>query len=110
MDMRWQVETRTLGYIATHGKAYIFIKVNEEAHVTRGLHPMAVKVTSQPRRKRVISLVWLYNGFGCLATGRMLGVGARFGTYELLTVFYKDDRKDNYVYVSTSLKLSQQES
>ncbi|KAJ0816755.1 putative mitochondrial carrier domain superfamily [Helianthus annuus] len=76
---------------------------NEEAHVTRGLHPMAVKVTSQPRRKQVISLVWLYNGFGCLATGRMLGVGACFSTYELLTAFYKDGRKDNYVYVSEAL-------
>ncbi|KAJ0685123.1 putative transcription factor/ chromatin remodeling BED-type(Zn) family [Helianthus annuus] len=45
----------------------------------------------------------LYNGFGWLATGRMLGVGARFGTYELLTAFYKDGRKDNYVYVSEAL-------
>ncbi|KAJ0455948.1 putative mitochondrial carrier domain superfamily [Helianthus annuus] len=47
--------------------------------------------------------LWLYNGFGWLATGRMLGVGARFGTYELLTAFYKDGRKDNYVYVSEAL-------
>ncbi|KAI7738695.1 hypothetical protein M8C21_030797 [Ambrosia artemisiifolia] len=45
----------------------------------------------------------LYNGFGWLAMGRMLGVGARFGTYELLTAFYKDGRKDNYVYVSEAL-------
>uniref|UniRef100_A0A251S9P0 Putative carrier protein n=1 Tax=Helianthus annuus TaxID=4232 RepID=A0A251S9P0_HELAN len=47
--------------------------------------------------------IGLYNGFGWLATGRMLGVGARFGTYELLTAFYKDGRKDNYVYVSEAL-------
>ncbi|XP_076937018.1 uncharacterized protein LOC143604408 [Bidens hawaiensis] len=45
----------------------------------------------------------LYNGFGWLAIGRILGVGARFGTYELLTAFYKDGRKDNYVYVSEAL-------
>ncbi|KAK1440309.1 hypothetical protein QVD17_06134 [Tagetes erecta] len=45
----------------------------------------------------------LYNGFGWLAMGRILGVGARFGTYELLTAFYKDGRKDNYVYVSEAL-------
>ncbi|KAL8237508.1 hypothetical protein R6Q59_018589 [Mikania micrantha] len=45
----------------------------------------------------------LYNGFGWLALGRILGVGARFGTYELLTAFYKDGRKDNYVYVSEAL-------
>lgn len=34
-------------------------------------------------------LAGLYNGFGWLAIGRVLGVGARFGTYELLTAFYK---------------------
>ncbi|XP_076960260.1 uncharacterized protein LOC143636579 isoform X2 [Bidens hawaiensis] len=45
----------------------------------------------------------LYNGFGWLAIGRIMGVGARFGTYELLTAFYKDGRKDNYVYVSEAL-------
>ncbi|KAI3752804.1 hypothetical protein L2E82_24841 [Cichorium intybus] len=45
----------------------------------------------------------LYNGFGWLALGRILGVGVRFGTYELLTAFYKDGRKDNYVYVSEAL-------
>ncbi|XP_076936287.1 uncharacterized protein LOC143603361 [Bidens hawaiensis] len=45
----------------------------------------------------------LYNGFGWLAIGRIFGVGARFGTYELLTAFYKDGRKDNYVYVSEAL-------
>ncbi|PWA78658.1 substrate carrier protein [Artemisia annua] len=45
----------------------------------------------------------LYNGFGWLALARIYGVGARFGTYELLTAFYKDGRKDNYVYVSEAL-------
>lgn len=34
-------------------------------------------------------VVGLYNGFGWLALGRISGVGARFGTYEILTAFYK---------------------
>ncbi|CAL5378133.1 unnamed protein product [Camellia sinensis] len=31
----------------------------------------------------------LYSGFGWLMLGRILGAGARFGTYEILTAFYK---------------------
>ncbi|KAE9445890.1 hypothetical protein C3L33_22209, partial [Rhododendron williamsianum] len=31
----------------------------------------------------------LYSGFGWLTLGRILGVGGRFGTYEILTAFYK---------------------
>ncbi|KAI4328160.1 hypothetical protein L6164_020539 [Bauhinia variegata] len=31
----------------------------------------------------------LYSGFGWLAAGRTLGLGARFGVYEILTAFYK---------------------
>ncbi|KAK3031520.1 hypothetical protein RJ639_036034 [Escallonia herrerae] len=31
----------------------------------------------------------LYSGFGCLAFGRILGVGTRFGTYEILAAFCK---------------------
>lgn len=34
-------------------------------------------------------VVGLYNGFGWLALGRVLGVGTRFGIYEILTAFYK---------------------
>ncbi|KAM7474680.1 hypothetical protein LguiB_021923 [Lonicera macranthoides] len=45
----------------------------------------------------------LYSGFGWLALGRTFGVGARFGTYEILTAFYKDGREDNHVYVSEAL-------
>ncbi|RXH70009.1 hypothetical protein DVH24_007265 [Malus domestica] len=65
-------------------------------------------------------VVGLYNGFLWLAAGRTLGLGARFGTYEILTAFYKggslhfwvtnnkhvhthDGRDDNYVYVSEAL-------
>ncbi|KAJ9168434.1 hypothetical protein P3X46_019959 [Hevea brasiliensis] len=45
----------------------------------------------------------LYGGFGWLTSGRILGMGARFGIYEVLTAFYKDGREDNYVYVSEAL-------
>lgn len=55
---------------------------------------------------RVLSLsgnTGLFNGFGWLALGRIFGLGARFGVYEILTAFYKDGREDNYVYVSEAL-------
>lgn len=45
----------------------------------------------------------LYGGFGWLALGRILGVGSRFGTYEIITAFYKDGREDTYVHVSEAL-------
>ncbi|GLT54098.1 hypothetical protein SLA2020_273260 [Shorea laevis] len=45
----------------------------------------------------------LYSGFGWLALGRIFGVGARFGIYEILTAFYKDGREDNFVSVSEAL-------
>ncbi|KAF7144368.1 hypothetical protein RHSIM_Rhsim05G0111400 [Rhododendron simsii] len=45
----------------------------------------------------------LYSGFGWLTLGRILGVGGRFGTYEILTAFYKDGREDNHVHVSEAL-------
>ncbi|CDO97487.1 unnamed protein product [Coffea canephora] len=45
----------------------------------------------------------LYRGLGWLMLGRIPSVGARFGTYELLTAFYKDGRVDNFVHVSEAL-------
>ena len=36
-----------------------------------------------------MNIAGLYSGFSWLAVGRTLGVGARFGTYEILTAFYK---------------------
>ncbi|KAB1207613.1 Mitochondrial dicarboxylate/tricarboxylate transporter DTC [Morella rubra] len=45
----------------------------------------------------------LYSGFGWSALGRTLGVGARFGIYEILTAFYKDGREDNFVYIHEAL-------
>ncbi|KAL7001957.1 hypothetical protein U1Q18_003105 [Sarracenia purpurea var. burkii] len=45
----------------------------------------------------------LYSGVGWLTVGRILGVGARFGTYEIMTAFYKDGREYNDVYVSEAL-------
>lgn len=45
----------------------------------------------------------LYRGLAWLMLGRIPSVGARFGTYELLTAFYKDGRVDNFVHVSEAL-------
>lgn len=45
----------------------------------------------------------LYSGFSWLACGRICGMGARFGTYEVITAYFKDGRDDNYVYVSEAL-------
>ncbi|KAL3635301.1 hypothetical protein CASFOL_019848 [Castilleja foliolosa] len=45
----------------------------------------------------------LYNGVGWLTFGRTLGLGARFGVYEILTAFYKDGREDDNTYVSEAL-------
>lgn len=45
----------------------------------------------------------LYSGVGWLTLGRSLGLGARFGVYEILTAFYKDGREDKYVYISEAL-------
>ncbi|XP_002526979.2 uncharacterized protein LOC8260363 [Ricinus communis] len=45
----------------------------------------------------------LYSGFGWLTSGRIFGLGTRFGIYEVLTAFHKDGREDNYVYVSEAL-------
>nr|GEX27277.1 mitochondrial arginine transporter BAC2 [Tanacetum cinerariifolium] len=69
--------------------------------------PSGVPNSSGPAYQK--PLVWrphilgLYNGLGWLALGRINSVGARFGTYELLTAFYKDGRQDNYVHVSEAL-------
>ncbi|KAF7842636.1 solute carrier family 25 member 41 [Senna tora] len=64
------------------------------------------KLTADQVLRRVQSLsgnTGLFSGFGWLAFGRVLGLGARFGVYEILTAFYKDGREDNYVYVSEAL-------
>ncbi|XP_023522692.1 mitochondrial arginine transporter BAC2 isoform X1 [Cucurbita pepo subsp. pepo] len=45
----------------------------------------------------------LYSGFGWLAFGRLFGLGARFGVYEIVTAYYKDGREDDYVHVSEAL-------
>lgn len=55
------------------------------------------------RVRSVSGLSGLYNGFGWSTMGKISGLGARFGTYEILTAFYKDGREDDYVYVSEAL-------
>ncbi|CAF2097044.1 unnamed protein product [Brassica rapa subsp. trilocularis] len=56
--------------------------------------------THQPLVFRVSGYSGLYNGLGWLTLGRISGVGARFGVYEILTAFYKDGRHGNYVCAS----------
>lgn len=36
-----------------------------------------------------LDMLGLYSGFGWLAVGRIFGLGARFGVYEILTAFSK---------------------
>ncbi|KAL7082440.1 hypothetical protein ACP275_14G098700 [Erythranthe tilingii] len=45
----------------------------------------------------------LYNGVAWMTVGRTLGLGVRFGVYEVVTAFYKDGREDNYVSVAEAL-------
>ncbi|KAL2343763.1 hypothetical protein Fmac_005048 [Flemingia macrophylla] len=55
---------------------------------------------------RVLSLsgnAGLYNGFSWYAVGRIFGLGARFGVYEILTALCKDGREDNYLFASEAL-------
>ncbi|XP_078427380.1 mitochondrial substrate carrier family protein [Wolffia australiana] len=83
------------------------------------VHPLEtlkslIQVGADPRKQtnlrqvldRVRSLYGfsgLFRGFGWSALGMNLGIGARFGTYEIITAFYKDGREDNYVQVSEAL-------
>ncbi|OVA11875.1 Mitochondrial substrate/solute carrier [Macleaya cordata] len=73
-----------------------------------------IQVGTDPSKKLVVAQVLdrvrslsgnlgLYSGFGWSTLGRISGLGARFGVYELLTAFYKDGREENYVYVSEAL-------
>lgn len=64
----------------------------------------ALSVAEILNRVRVFSgYSGLYNGVGWLTLGSTLGLGCRFGVYEILTAFYKDGREDDYVYVSEAL-------
>ncbi|CAN0825256.1 Mitochondrial arginine transporter BAC2 [Linum grandiflorum] len=45
----------------------------------------------------------VYNGLGWLTSARIVGLGARFGVYEILTAFNKDGREYNNVYVHEAL-------
>lgn len=46
-----------------------------------------------------MNIVGLYSGFGWLTSARILGMGARFGIYEVLTAFYKGTLFSLYSFV-----------
>ncbi|XP_057803240.1 mitochondrial arginine transporter BAC2 [Salvia miltiorrhiza] len=55
-------------------------------------------------RVRVLSgYSGLYNGVGWLIMGRTLGLGVRFGVYEILTAFYEDGREDDHLLLSEAM-------
>lgn len=51
----------------------------------------------------IVCILGLYNGIGWSILGKLPGLGARFGTYELLAAFYKDGREDNHVNYSEAM-------
>lgn len=53
--------------------------------------------------KILVCILGLYSGLGWSVLGKLPGLGARFGAYELLTAFYKDGREDNRVYYSEAM-------
>ncbi|XP_042413752.1 uncharacterized protein LOC122002595 isoform X2 [Zingiber officinale] len=55
------------------------------------------------RVQKVSGLSGLYSGLGWSIVGNLLGLGGRFGTYEILTAYYKDGRKSNHVYIHEAL-------
>ncbi|XP_022138932.1 uncharacterized protein LOC111009990 isoform X2 [Momordica charantia] len=61
------------------------------------------QLTTTQVLQRIQSFSGLYSGFGWLAFGRLFGIGARFGIYEIVTAFYKDGREDDHVHVSEAL-------
>ncbi|CAL9077450.1 unnamed protein product [Musa acuminata var. zebrina] len=52
------------------------------------------------RVRMVSGLSGFYSGLGWSVLGKLFGFGSRFGTYEILTAYYKDGRTYNYVHVS----------
>ncbi|KAK9168077.1 hypothetical protein Syun_000217 [Stephania yunnanensis] len=55
------------------------------------------------RVRSVSGNLGVYSGLGWSALGRVPGLAARFGVFELLSAFYKDGREDKYVYVSEAI-------
>ncbi|XP_009790706.1 mitochondrial arginine transporter BAC2-like [Nicotiana tabacum] len=71
--------------------------------VGSGVNKQLTAADALNRIKALSGTSGLYSGVGWLTLGRSLGLGARFGVYEMLTAFYKDGREDNYVHVSEAL-------
>lgn len=68
--------------------------------VTAGVHSQMDMSSLVARVRSLSGLSGLYSGLGWMTLGKAPALGVRFGTYELLTAFYKDGREEKYVYVS----------
>ncbi|CAN8232040.1 unnamed protein product [Cochlearia groenlandica] len=88
----FQVVNRVLRFSGYSGFAKLTLDFCIRAKLTLLLRPSFALLWTQ--------MSGLYSGLGSLTLGRISGVGARFGVYEILTAFYKDGRHDNYVQVS----------
>ncbi|WCJ28529.1 Mitochondrial substrate carrier family protein [Euphorbia peplus] len=86
----------TLGTVLTYplDTIKVILQVGSSSNKPFNLHQALTRV------RLVSGISGLYNGFGWLTSGRALGVGARFGVYEILTALYKDGREDSYIHVS----------
>ncbi|XP_057856322.1 uncharacterized protein LOC131065601 isoform X2 [Cryptomeria japonica] len=67
-------------------------KVSAGREQQRDIFSIAARIRS------TFGLSGFYGGLGWMALGRVPALGVRFGTYELLTAFYKDGREEKYVY------------
>lgn len=107
MDEYLKNQTFTIHVLAAAGALTLGTAATYPLDTIKTLIQVGSSPSKQLRTSEVIDRVrylsgnlGLYSGFRWLALGRTLSVGARFGTYEILTAFYKDGREDNHVYVS----------
>ncbi|KAG0460759.1 hypothetical protein HPP92_020624 [Vanilla planifolia] len=71
--------------------------------VAAGSNRKAGFVEVVDRLRSISGFSGLYNGLWWSTLAKFLGIGARFGTYEILSAFYTDGREDGYVYVSEAM-------
>ncbi|GMN42007.1 hypothetical protein TIFTF001_011211 [Ficus carica] len=110
MDELWKNKIFAIHITAAAGSValgtavtYPFDTIKVLVQVSSGSSKQLTATQALERVRKISGNSGLFNGFGWLALGRILGVGARFGTYEIVTAFYKDGRQYNYVHVSEAL-------